>query len=210
MSRHYGGIAFTDNVHDVQSSYGSDKFYGKRAKRATADPGSDALTPSEIEFLATRDQFYLSTVSETGWPYVQYRGGPPGFVHVVDDFTIGWVEFEGNLQYISTGNLGGSDRVAMIAVDYVRRQRLKIFGRARLITLEDDPALIRALTDERYDAVVQRAVLISVDAFDWNCPQHIAQRFSRSEVQQVVDPLRARIAELEQLNRDLRGDDPIE
>ena len=120
----------------VQHEHGSDAFYERKRVAATATAEADALTDDEIEFLAERDGFYLATVSETGWPYVQHRGGPPGFVRVLDDHTIGWADFRGNLQYISAGNLGGDDRVALITVDYARRRRLKIFGHARIVTAD--------------------------------------------------------------------------
>jgi uncharacterized protein len=158
----------------------------------------------ERDFLAERDGFYLATVSETGWPYVQYRGGPPGFLRVIDDHTLGWADFRGNLQYISTGNLAGDDRVAMIVMDYAHRRRLKIFGRAQVITAEDRPELITTLADPSYDAVVQRAVLISVDAFDWNCPQHITPRFTAAEIEPHVIALRRQLAALQAENDELR------
>lgn len=114
MSKHYAGIAFTDDVHAVQHQHGSDAFYDRKRLAAKASPGADPLTDDEKDFLAERDGFYLATVSETGWPYVQHRGGPAGFVHVLDDHTIAWADFRGNLQYISAGNLSGGDRVATL------------------------------------------------------------------------------------------------
>jgi predicted pyridoxine 5'-phosphate oxidase superfamily flavin-nucleotide-binding protein len=204
VSKHYGTIAFTDDVREAQACNGSGAFYDrKRTKgQATADP--DPITEIERDFLAERDGFYLATVSETGWPYVQYRGGPPGFLRVIDDHTLGWADFRGNLQYISTGNLAGDDRVAMIVMDYAHRRRLKIFGRAQVITAEDRPELITTLADPSYDGVVQRAVLISVDAFDWNCPQHITPRFTAAEIEPHVIALRRQLAALQAENDELR------
>ena len=204
MSKRYPAIAFTDDVQAVQHERGSDTFYDRKRVAGEASAEPDALTDDEIEFLAERDGFYLSTVSETGWPYVQHRGGPPGFVRVIDDNTIGWADFRGNLQYISTGNLGGNDRVAIIAMDYAHRRRLKIFGHARIVTAEQDPDLIRSLTLPEYDAVVERAVVVTVEAFDWNCPQHITPRFSATELEPALADIRKRLSDLEAENAALK------
>ena len=196
MSKHYGAIAFTDAVRDVQREYASARFYDRKRILGTATPGTDALTEEEKDYLAERDSFYVASVSETGWPYVQFRGGPVGFVRVVDDHTIGWADFRGNLQYITTGNLNGDDRVALIAMDYSQQRRLKIYGHARIATVEDDPTLITAFADPAYDAVVERAVLVTVEAFDWNCPQHITPRFTAAELESHLAPLRDQLASL--------------
>lgn len=206
MSKHYGTIAFTDAVRDVQRAHGSDGFYDRKRVQGKAAPGLDALTEDEQDFLAQRDSFYLASVSQTGWPYVQFRGGPTGFLRVVDDHTIGWADFRGNLQYISTGNLGHNDRVALIAMDYLHRRRLKIFGRARIITAEDDPALLDTFADPGYDAVVERAVLVTVDAFDWNCPQHITVRFTAADLEPHLAPLRRQLEALQAENAQLRAE----
>ena len=204
MSRQYGCIAFTDDVRGVQRQYGSAEFYDRLRSRATGASGPDALGPREAAFLAERDGFYLSTVSETGWPYVQFRGGPPGFVSVRDAHTIAWADFRGNLQHVSTGNLIGDQRVAIIAVDYNRRERLKVFGMARVVRIEDDPAYVSSLTIADDDAVVEAAITVTVTAFDWNCPQHIPRRLTLDEVDQRVAPLRERLIQLEAENAALR------
>jgi predicted pyridoxine 5'-phosphate oxidase superfamily flavin-nucleotide-binding protein len=204
MSRRYGCIAFTDDVREVQQQYGSAEFYDRLRSRATGASGPDPLGPREAAFLAERDGFYLSTVSETGWPYVQFRGGPPGFVSVRDAHTIAWAEFRGNLQHVSTGNLVGDQRVAIIAVDYSRRERLKLFGTARVVRIEDDPAYVSSLTVADDDSVVEAAITVTVTAFDWNCPQHIPRRLTLDEVDQRVAPLRERLVELEAENAALR------
>ena len=204
MSKHYGSIAFTDAVVGVQREYGSDGFYGRKRVQGNAAPGIDALTDDEREYLAERDHFYLATVSETGWPYVQYRGGPTGFLRVVDDHTIGWADFRGNLQYISTGNVGGDDRVALIALDYAHQRRLKIFGHARVVTVAEDPALVKSFANPDYSAEVERAVLVTVEAFDWNCQQHITPRFSAAELEPHLAPLRRQLADLQAENARLR------
>ncbi|WP_431235315.1 pyridoxamine 5'-phosphate oxidase family protein [Mycolicibacterium psychrotolerans] len=205
MSKHYASIAFTDDVRAVQSEHGSDSFYGRKIVAGKAAPGSDPLTEDEKDYLSERDGFYLASVSETGWPYVQFRGGKPGFIHVVDEHTIGWADFRGNLQYISTGNMTGDDRVAIIVLDYAHQRRLKIFGHARIVTAEEDPALLKTLTDETDDSVVERAVLVDVEAYDWNCQQHITPRFSAAELEPALEPLRAKLAELQAENDRLRG-----
>ncbi len=204
MSKRYASIAFTDDVRAVQRDHDSHMFYGRKiaAGDATSDP--DPLTDDEKDYLRERDGFYLASVSETGWPYVQFRGGSTGFVHVIDDHTIGWADFRGNLQYISTGNVSGDDRVAIIALDYAHRRRLKIFGRARIVTAADDPVLVQSLSDDTYDAVVERGVIVCVEAYDWNCPQHITPRFSAAELEPVLAPIREELTALRAENALLR------
>jgi len=204
MSRQYGCIAFTDDVREVQRQYGSAEFYDRLRSRATGASGPDPLGPREASFLAERDGFYLATVSETGWPYVQFRGGPPGFVAVPDAHTIAWADFRGNLQHVSTGNLIGDQRVAIIAVDYDRRERLKLFGMARVVRIEDDPSQVASLIVPDDDSVVEAAITVTVTAFDWNCPQHIPRRLTLDEVDQRVAPLRERLSQLEAENAALR------
>ena len=193
MGRHFAQTAFTDRVKALQEVPGSRAGY---ARFEGAEEPFDGLGPAEAAFLAARDSFYLATVSETGWPYVQHRGGPPGFVRVLDERTIGFADFRGNRQYVSVGNLA-DDRVALILVDYPRRRRLKILGHAHAVTAEADPALLRRLEVEGYRAKVERGLIIAVAAFDWNCPQHITPRFTEAEIVAAVAPLHARIAELE-------------
>ena len=196
------------------------RLHRRRARGPTAVRQRRVLRPSALAgdgcqwsrrvgtagaaFLAERDGFYLSTVSETGWPYVQFRGGPPGFVSVRDAHTIAWADFRGNLQHVSTGNLIGDQRVAIIAVDYNRRERLKVFGMARVVRIEDDPAYVSSLTIDDDDAVVEAAITVTVTAFDWNCPQHIPRRLTLDEVDQRVAPLRERLSQLEAENAALR------
>jgi predicted pyridoxine 5'-phosphate oxidase superfamily flavin-nucleotide-binding protein len=201
MSRHYDEVAFTEAVREVQERYGSRAFYDRRrARAATSKAGGvgDALSDDERDYLSECDSFYLATVSETGWPYVQFRGGPPGFLRVLDEHTIGWADFRGNLQYISTGNVATNDRVALIVMDYPNRQRLKLYGHARVAYVEDEPDLVARLTLPDYDAVVQRAVIVSVEAFDWNCQQHITPRYTAAELAPVLAQLRQRIRDLEE------------
>jgi predicted pyridoxine 5'-phosphate oxidase superfamily flavin-nucleotide-binding protein len=205
MSKHYATIAFTEDVRAVQREHGSQAFYDRKRVAGKASPGRDPLTATEQDYLAQRDSFYLATVSATGWPYVQFRGGPTGFLRVLDEHTLAWADFRGNLQYISTGNLAALDRVAIIAVDYVHRRRLKIFGHARVVTAQDDPELGSSLVDPDYDAAVERAVVIDVEAFDWNCPQHITPRYSAADLEPALAPLRDQLAALQAENARLRS-----
>jgi len=208
VSRHYEEVAFTPAVSAVQERYGSRSFYDRRRARGGPADGvghGDPLSGDERDYLAERDSFYLARVSETGWPYVQFRGGPPGFLRAVDEHTIGWADFRGNLQYVSTGNLAGNDRVAMIMMDYPHQQRLKIYGHARVAYLEDEPDLVAGFAMPDYDAVVQRAVVVSVQAFDWNCQQHITPRYTAADLEHRLAPVRQRIRDLEAENDHLRA-----
>ena len=204
MSKHYASIAFTEDVRAVQNEHGSDTFYGRKVVAGKASPGADPLTDDEKEYLSERDGFYLASVSETGWPYVQFRGGNPGFIRSLDDHTIAWADFRGNLQYVSTGNVRGDDRVAIIALDYAHQRRLKIFGHARIVTAHDDPELVKSLMDDTDDSVVERAVLVDVEAYDWNCQQHITPRFTVPELESALSPLRDDLAALRAENARLR------
>lgn len=193
MSRAYSDLAFTPAVRAMQTRMGSRSAY---AQLDRTDDRRDVLTELEADFIRERDGFYQATVSETGWPYVQFRGGPAGFLKVLDAKTLAYGDFRGNRQYISVGNLGGNERVSLMLMDYASRQRLKILGRVRLLSEAEAPAVLAQLRLPSYRAQVERAVVIAVEAFDWNCPQHITPRFTEAEVEQAVQPLRT---ELEQL-----------
>jgi uncharacterized protein len=204
MGHRFVELAFTDAVKAVQTQEGSRDGY---RKLEGGKAHHDRLGPAEEAFLAARDSFYMATVSETGWPYVQHRGGPAGFLKVLDERTIGFADFRGNRQYVSVGNLAGDDRVALILVDYPNRRRLKILGRARPITAADDAATLEQLELPGYRAKVERGLVISVEAFDWNCPQHLTPRYSAEEIASAVAPLHARIAELEAVLAQVRTGD---
>ncbi len=195
MGHRFAEIAFTPNVKKAQEINGSRRSYARLDK---SEVHHDVLGPREATFIAERDSFYMATVSETGWPYIQHRGGAPGFVRVLDQKTIGFADFRGNRQYIRVGNLETHDRVSMILMDYPNRARLKILGRARLVGLDEQDILTR-LSLPDYRAVVERGFLITVEAFDWNCPQHITPRFTPAEIEKAVAPLHQRIVELEQM-----------
>lgn len=194
MTHRHSEILFTDAVRAAQERFGS-REQGERLR--AHGQANDTLTEAEREFIQARDGFYLASVSESGWPYVQFRGGPAGFVRALDAKTLAYPDFRGNRQYISTGNMEHDGRVALLFMDYARPARLKLLGRARIIDAAQAPQLARQLQLPDYRARVERVVLIAVEAFDWNCPQHIPQRFTAEQIEAIVEPLRARIAELE-------------
>jgi uncharacterized protein len=197
MGHRYGEIAFTDAVKAEQIRMGSRGAY---ARREHGPDFNDRLGPDEKDFIANRDSFFIASVSETGWPYVQFRGGPPGFLHVLDDRTLGYGDFLGNRQYITTGNVIGNDRISLFLVDYPSRRRLKIMGRMMISDIKDSPEL--DVPD--YNAQVERAVRIRVEAFDWNCPQHITPRFTQDELIEKLAPIQQELTLLRSENAYLR------
>ncbi|OGA61927.1 MAG: pyridoxamine 5-phosphate oxidase [Betaproteobacteria bacterium RIFCSPLOWO2_12_FULL_65_14] len=196
----FAEIAFTPAVQALQSKHGSRATYA--GAQAASQPG-EGLGEAEADLLSNADSFYMATVSETGWPYVQHRGGPRGFLKVVSPRRIAFADFRGNRQYVSAGNASRDDRVAVIVMDYARRQRLKLLGRLRVDDLgAADPELVFAVELPGYRAKVERVAVIDIEAFDWNCPQHITERYTRAEVEAALGPLRERISQLE---NELRG-----
>ena len=203
MSHRFADIAFTDAVKAVQEQYRS-RSQNERLQQ-TSGP-HDALGDAETAFIAGRDSFYMATVSETGWPYVQHRGGPPGFLKVLASKRLAFADFRGNTQLVSAGNAVRNGRVSLILMDYPHRQRLKLLGHIRF---EDasrvDPEILKAVQLPAYRGRVERVAMIEVEAFDWNCPQHITPRFTEAEVRSAVQPLHDRIAELEAKLASTRG-----
>jgi predicted pyridoxine 5'-phosphate oxidase superfamily flavin-nucleotide-binding protein len=193
MGHRFADIAFTPAVRAIQDTMGSRHAYARMEGPAISHA---VLGEAEASFIAARDSLYMATVGETGWPYIQHRGGPPGFVRVLDGKTIGFADFRGNRQYISVGNLQGDDRVSLFFMDYAHKARLKLLGRARAIA-GDDPIVQDRLVVPGYRGHPERGLLISVEAFDWNCSQHITPRFTLPEIEAATAPLRARIDELE-------------
>ena len=202
MGNLFGEIAFTPAVQAVQTRLRSRRAY---AAQAEGPATNGRFGPDEAAFIAARDSFYLASVGETGWPYVQHRGGPAGFLKVLDEGTLGFADYRGNRQYVSVGNLAGEDRVCLFLMDYGQRLRLKILGRARVTEAPED---LERLATPDYQAVVERGILIDLAAFDWNCPQHIVRRFTAQEIAAAFVPLERRIAELEAELAVLKGQAP--
>ncbi|OYU99609.1 MAG: pyridoxamine 5'-phosphate oxidase [Burkholderiales bacterium PBB5] len=194
MSRAYADLAFTPTVRATQTQMGSRQLY---APLDQTEDRRDALGAAEADFIAACDGFYQATVSESGWPYVQFRGGPAGFLRVLDERTVAYADFRGNRQYISTGNLRGNDRVSIILMDYARQRRLKLLGRLSVTDwVAHDPQATQLL-EPGYRARPQRVMTIKVEGFDWNCPQHIPVRIDAEDVQRALNERDARIKALE-------------
>ncbi|HVG38929.1 MAG TPA: pyridoxamine 5'-phosphate oxidase family protein [Pyrinomonadaceae bacterium] len=202
MAKNYAEIAFTESVKEQQKIHGSRQQYERVEKMAR---GTE-LTFAEADFIAARDSFYLATVGENNQPYVQFRGGPTGFLKVLDATTLAYADFRGNLQYISVGNLAVNNRASLILIDYPNRRRLKIFARLEIIRAADAPDLIAKIADAAYPAVIERAVILHLEAFDWNCPQHITPRYTLEEIRAINAPLYEHIAKLEIEIKRLKGD----
>jgi predicted pyridoxine 5'-phosphate oxidase superfamily flavin-nucleotide-binding protein len=184
-------LAVTDSVRKAQEHY----FGGSQA--VAGPPGQDSLSEEEIAFIRARDSFYMATVSESGWPYIQHRGGRVGFLRVLDPHTLAFADYRGNRQMLSTGNLAANNRVALFLMDYPQRTRLKLLGHARVEDARQHPDLVRQLAERDVQRIVERLFFIEIVSFDWNCPKYITPRYTEAEVQQLVAPLKARIAELE-------------
>lgn len=202
MKTTFAKIAFTPNVLKAQKDHGSDKAYASFLEPETE--AGDTIGPAEAAFLSGIDGFYQATVSETGWPYVQFRGGPKGFLQALDEKTLAYADFRGNRQYISVGNLSGNNRITLILMDYPNQRRLKIWGHVQLVTAQENPELINRLHPSGYRAAPERAVLITVDALSWNCPQHIPQRMTLEELEPHLAPLRQELARLQHENAQLK------
>jgi uncharacterized protein len=194
-------IAFTPAVKAVQQQRGSRAGYARMEKKGG---WSRTVTPELAEFIAAMDSCYLATANAAGQPYIQHRGGPPGFLKVLDESTLGFADFSGNRQYITTGNLSENPRAFLFLMDYVRLRRIKLWGTARVVT--NDPALVLRLFPEGYEAKPEQAILFTLEAWDVNCPQHIPQMLPAADVAVTFQRLKQRIAELEAENAELRGE----
>jgi predicted pyridoxine 5'-phosphate oxidase superfamily flavin-nucleotide-binding protein len=201
MPHNFGSLVFTPAVKALQERYGSRRQY---ARSEGSEPVR--LGPEESGFIGERDTFYMATLGSTGWPYVQHRGGPKGFLKVIDESTVAFADFRGNKQYISTGNLMTDNRVALILLDYPRQLRLKILGRVEIFEGEKAKDWIQKVRDPEYRAAVERIYVIRVEAFDWNCQQHIVPRYTEEEIREAVAPAEKRMHELEQENEKLRDE----
>jgi predicted pyridoxine 5'-phosphate oxidase superfamily flavin-nucleotide-binding protein len=194
-------ILSTPGVRAAQAANGGRRVW----ERFSGDRAFDRFSDNEAAFIEARDSFYLATVSETGWPYVQHRGGPPGFLKVLNETTLGFADFCGNRQYISLGNVATDDRIALILMDYPNRARLKILAHLEVRDIGADPDLAARLALPGYKGEPERAFLLHLETFDWNCAQHITPRFTATEVEAAVGPLLTRIAALEAENHTLRA-----
>jgi predicted pyridoxine 5'-phosphate oxidase superfamily flavin-nucleotide-binding protein len=201
MSYGFLNIAVTPSVPAAQAKMGVDRIW----QNFKGHREFDRFTENEVAFIADRDSFYMATVSETGWPYVQRRGGPCGVLKLVDDRTLAFADYRGNRQYISTGNLAANDRVCLFLMDYPHRARLKIYARVEVLALDDDPELTALVTVPEYKAKLERIFRLRLETFDWNCQQHIVPRFTEQEIDEAVRPLRERLAQLESENAALRA-----
>ena len=173
-----------------------ERYYGRHARIGpVTEP--DPLTPEESEFIAARDSFYIATITESGWPYIQHRGGKPGFLHVLGPSQLAFADYGGNRQLLTTGNLAAHDRVALFLMDYPQRTRLKILGHARVADAREHPDLVTSLAEPEMRFTVERIFFINVLSFDWNCPKYITPRFTEQVIAKLVAPLQQRIAELE-------------
>lgn len=200
MAKNFAEIAFNDAVKELQEKHGSRKGYERMEKFNIID----GLSENEKRFIEDRDSFYLASIGVKNFPYIQHRGGPKGFVKVLDENTIGFIDFSGNKQYISVGNFATNTNVALIMMDYPARARLKIFARAELVELKDNPELLNKLDLAEYQYRPERMILFHIEAYDWNCPQHITPRFTVDEIENALKPQLGRITQLENENQLLR------
>jgi predicted pyridoxine 5'-phosphate oxidase superfamily flavin-nucleotide-binding protein len=200
MGYDYLDRLITPSVHATQTANRAASIWERGIERP-----SGRFTEAEAGFIAARDSFYIASVSENGWPYVQHRGGPVGFLKVLDETHMGFADFRGNRQYISLGNVSADDRVSLFLMDYTHQSRLKVLAHASVHDLTADPELAAKLATPGYRGLAERGIVLKLEAFDWNCPQHITPRFTASEVEAATAPMRRHISELEAEVAALRG-----
>jgi predicted pyridoxine 5'-phosphate oxidase superfamily flavin-nucleotide-binding protein len=184
-------------THFTPQVLAAQKHYNGEEANLPPQPKKDLLTDDEINFIATRDGFYMATVSGNGWPYIQHRGGSRGFLKVTGPNRLAFADYRGNRQLISTGNLGENDRVALFLMDYPQRIRLKIMGHAQVLDAREHPELARQIADPGTQKIIERIFQIEVVSFDWNCPKFITPRYTTAQVSEMIAPLQQRIADLE-------------
>ncbi|MFT6863132.1 MAG: putative pyridoxine 5'-phosphate oxidase superfamily flavin-nucleotide-binding protein [Akkermansiaceae bacterium] len=192
MAQNFSTFTFTDSVKEAQTRYESRDHYADLEQ----EPDRFTMTAKEVSFIKARDSFYLSTVGENSWPYMQFRGGPKGFFKVLGPRTLGFADFRGNRQYISTGNVNAGKKAMLFLIDYPTRQRLKIWTTCEVKDVADDPALAAQLGNPNYRAKVERLFIFTIQAFDWNCPQHITPRYSLEEIKDELKNGNTRFLEL--------------
>jgi predicted pyridoxine 5'-phosphate oxidase superfamily flavin-nucleotide-binding protein len=201
MTDNFTELAFTKSVKAQQEKYGTRTAYQRMEQGGKF---RDQLTWQEQGYIKNRDSFYLASVGENGWPYMQFRGGPKGFLKVIGDNKLAFADFRGNGQYISTGNFNDNNKTMLFLMDYPNKQRLKIWAETEVLEADDNPELAEKVILPDYEAKVERIIVFKVHAFDWNCPQHITPRYTQEEIKESQQALTARIAELETENKNLR------
>lgn len=187
MARNYIQTLFNDAMRDLQAQDGSRSAYARMEEGANGQP--DVLTEREHAFIAARDSFYIATITEHGWPYVQHRGGPQGFLAALEGNRLGMADYRGNRQHVSTANIAASSRASLFLMDYPNKRRLKLLANASVVRAEEDSALVSRLMPAGYKALPERAYIFDVVGFDWNCPAHITPRFTQEEIAQLLQPL---------------------
>ena len=201
MAKNFATLAFTDAVKAMQEKAGSRSSYARMER----DVYVDGLTDNEMNFITQRDSFYMASISENNFPYIQHRGGPKGFIKILDEKRIGFIDFRGNMQYITVGNIATNNNVAMIMVDYPARARLKILAKAEILELKDDPDLFELLDLEDYTFKPERMMVFHIEAYDWNCPQHITPCYTAEEIEAALAGQRNHIDKLEAEVRALKN-----
>lgn len=196
----YSSLAFTNVIKSIQDKLGSRETYERVEKMSYVD----GLTPIEAEFISQLDSFYMATFGENGYPYIQHRGGPKGFIKVIDPQTIGIVDFSGNRQYISVGNITKDPKVSLILVSYPLRARLKMYAEAEIVEIKDRPDLFDQLKPVDYKFKPERLLLFHIKAYDWNCPQHITPKYTQAEIEELIQPQKEYIRQLEEEVKALR------
>lgn len=200
MAKNFASIAFSDAAKLMQEKMGSRASYARMER----DSYVDGLTENEAAFISQQNSFYMASIGENNFPYIQHRGGPKGFVKVLDKKRIGFIDFKGNMQYISVGNIATNNNVALIMVDYPSRTRLKILAKASIVELKDDPELFASLDPGEYKFKPERMMVLEVEAYDWNCPQHITPRYTAEDIEAALAPQKAYVARLEAELKELK------
>lgn len=200
MAKNFASIAFSNEVKALQEKQGSRTSYARMER----DVYQDGLTENEVTFISQRDSFYMASAGESGFPYIQHRGGPKGFIKVLDAKRIGFIDFKGNMQYISAGNMATNNKVALIMVDYPSRTRLKIYAIAEIVELKDDAELYHLLDLSEYKFRPERMMVLHIEAYDWNCPQHITARYTVDEIEEVIAAQKNYTSKLEAEIKSLR------
>ncbi len=197
----YATLAFSDAAKLLQQEAGSRTTYERKEKNNVVE----GLSENEIGFIKAQDHFFMASLGENGYPYIQHRGGPKGFIYVLDNKTIAFVDFAGNKQYLSVGNLATNPNVALIMVSYPHQARLKLYAKAKIVQLKEAPELFAAIDPTDYKHRPERMMVLDVQAFDWNCPQHITPRYTGEEIERAFAPQRKYIADLEAENKRLKA-----